>query len=140
MSALRNYCEDVRKRYKIRRYLPQFWRTEELGLGYLQIPKVASQSVRETLYRMDEAVVERSGSFDDFDRRRAFHLTQAEVRRQISDGLYVFALVRHPLARLYSAWSNKVSRSEGVTRRNIFSCHGIHDHMPFPDFVRRVRD
>lgn len=130
---------DARKRYKIRRSKPQLWHFREQGFGYIQIPKVATRSIRQALYDMSGARGPEE-SFAAFESRNSAHLSHARIREEIDRGLFVFAFVRHPLARLYSAWMNKIVRSEDATKRNIFSCHGMHDGMPFGAFVRRVSE
>lgn len=130
---------DARKRYKIRRSRPQLWHFREQGFGYIQIPKVATRSIRQALFDMSGAR-EPNESFAAFESRNSAHLSHARIREEIARGLFVFAFVRHPLARLYSAWMNKIVRAEDGARRNIFSCHGMHDGMRFEAFVRRVAE
>lgn len=135
-GGLGDLFRDARKRYKISREKPQFWDFADYGFGYIQIPKVATRSLRASLSQLP--LMEEASDFADFEARNSAHVDKASIRRRIEDGLFVFAFVRDPLARLYSAWQNKVDRPEGAVSRNIFSCHGIYDHMPFNAFVRRV--
>ena len=137
-SMLANLFRDARKRYKITRERPQFWDFPEYGFGYIQIPKVATRSIRASLSELP--LMGEASGFSDFERRNSAHVEKAVIRRRIEEGLFVFAFVRDPLARLFSAWQNKVHRPEGAVSRNIFSCHGIYDHMPFDAFVRRVSE
>lgn len=137
-GGLGNLFRDARKRYKITREKPQLWDFPDYGFGYIQIPKVATRSLRASLSQLP--LMAEAADFADFEGRNSAHVDQAFIRRRIKEGLFVFAFVRDPLARLYSAWQNKVDRPEGAVSRNIFSCHGIYDHMPFDAFVRRVSE
>lgn len=137
-NAVINLFRDARKRYKITRELPQLWDFPEYGFGYIQIPKVATRSIRSSLGELP--LMSGASSFAQFEADHSAHVEKAAIRRRVNEGLFVFAFVRDPLARLYSAWQNKVHRPEGAVRRNIFSCHGIYDHMPFDAFVRRVSE
>jgi dermatan 4-sulfotransferase 1 len=139
MMNLKDALLDARKRYKIRRSKPQLWHFREQGFGYIQIPKVATRSIRQALFDMSGAR-DPSEAFPAFESRNSAHLSHARIREEVDRGLFVFAFVRHPLARLYSAWMNKIVRTEDATKRNIFSCHGMHDGMPFDAFVRRVSE
>ena len=136
MSGLGDLFRDARKRYKITRERPQLWDFPEYGLGYIQIPKVATRSLRVSLSALP--LMDEASDFADFEARNSAHVDKAVIRRRIEEGLFVFAFVRDPFARLYSAWKDKVDRPAGASGRNIFSCHGVHDRMPFDDFVRRV--
>jgi hypothetical protein len=50
-QLLMTWFVNLRKRYKITRERPQFWHFPELGVGYIQIPKVATRSIRGGLMR-----------------------------------------------------------------------------------------
>jgi len=136
VSRLGDLFRDARKRHKIRRERPQFWDFPAYGFGYIQIPKVATRSILRSLGRLP--VRETGENFDDFESRHSAHVDHGMIRRRVDEGLFVFAFVRDPLERLYSAWNNKVNRPEDSRNRNIFSCHGMYDRMPFDAFVRRV--
>ncbi len=130
------WFKNARKRYKITREKPQFWHFPNLGLGYIQIPKVATRSIRAGLMQSQGA----AAGFDDFDAfEQAFsrHVTQQSIRRD-AENTFVFAFVRHPLARLYSAYADKIINARAQGRRNIFACHGLHFDMSFDQFVDRV--
>lgn len=135
-SRFSDMFRDARKRYKIGREKPQLWDFPEYGFGYIQIPKVATRSIRASLSELPAKV--EASSFADFESTYSSHVEKAVIRRRVDDGLFVFAFVRDPFTRLYSAWQNKVNRPEDALGRNIFSCHGVYDHMPFDAFARRV--
>lgn len=130
------WFESIRKRYKIRRELPQFWDFPELGFGYIQIPKVATRSIRDGLMKAQGM----SAGIDDFaafEQRFSSHIGHSDIRRA-GAGKVIFAFVRHPLARLYSAYVDKIVNAEREGRRNIFACHDLFYGMNFEHFVERV--
>lgn len=128
---------DIRKRYKIKRSRPQLWHFREHDFGFIQIPKVATRSIRQALFEIG-AADGRNSSHKEFEARNSAHLSHREIRKRVDHGLFAFAFVRHPLARLYSAWANKLDRPAGSAAKNIFSCHGMYIGMPFGAFVQRV--
>jgi dermatan 4-sulfotransferase 1 len=136
LGSIRDYLRDVRKRYKIRREKQPFWFFPESRFGYLQINKVASRSIREALFNTEG--LRRDGeTFEEFAARYYMHVPLGQVRAMKGDGL-VFAFVRHPLARLYSSYVNKLVDQERRGRRNIFSCNDIPFGISFEEFVERV--
>jgi dermatan 4-sulfotransferase 1 len=134
--TLRSWYEDARKRYKIGRETPQLWFFEQAGFGYIQIPKVATRSIRAAFTAAD-GLMREGEEFDAFERRCSAHLTHAAMRQRVGDAP-VFAFVRHPLARLHSAWMNKIVDAEREGERNILRCHGMHFGISFEAFVERV--
>ncbi|MEL0167855.1 MAG: sulfotransferase family protein [Pseudomonadaceae bacterium] len=137
--SLKELLVDARKRYKIRREQPQLWHFEQQGFGYIQIPKVATRSIRKALHVSSGATTELN-DFTAFESDNSAHVSKKHIRRQVDQGLFVFAFVRDPLARLHSAWVNKIVDGEKFGRRNILRCHGMHYGMSFADFVRRVSE
>ncbi|MEP9319133.1 sulfotransferase family protein [Pseudomonas sp. LABIM340] len=135
---IRRYLEDARKRYKITREKPQLWTFREQGFSYIQIPKVATRSIRAALVEM-ENIRSADESFAAFEQRFSSHTAHKELRRRV-DGLKVFAFVRDPLVRLYSAYVNKIVDAERIGGRNIFRCHGMGYGMSFEAFVQRVSE
>lgn len=127
----------LRRRAKIRRETPQFWHFEGPRLGYIQIPKIATRSIRHAFGESE--LMRPYADFRQFERACSQHMAPAEVRRQFAD-YYIFAFVRHPLARLYSAYVNKIVDAEKIGERNIFENHGMRFGMPFGEFVERVAD
>lgn len=139
MGWLNNYLVDARKRYKIAREKPQFWCFEKQGFGYIQIPKVATRSIRKALLTVG-GEVDNGRPFADFEQQYSAHVDHAVIRQQVDCGVFVFAFVRDPLARLHSAWVNKIVDGAKYGRRNIFRCHGMPYGMSFRDFVVRVSE
>ncbi len=139
MGLLKDCFVDARKRYKIRREQPQFWHFDEQGFGYIQIPKVATRSIRQALLGVvGEAPDTRP--YAEFEAQYSAHQSHRHIRESVDAGLFVFAFVRDPLARLHSAWVNKIVDGERYGRKNIFRCHGMPYGMSFASFVRRVSE
>lgn len=131
-----DWFRNIRKRYKIRREQPQYWDFPELGFGYIQIPKVATRSIRDGLMNA-QGFSSGYSNFMDFEQKFSSHIAHEKIRAA-SRGKLVFAFVRHPLARLYSAYVDKIINAEREGRRNIFECNGLPFGISFEDFVRRV--
>lgn len=125
------WFEDARKRYKITRELPQYWLFAEHHFGYIQIPKAATRSIRAALM---EACGVGDEDFDSFEARFSAHLPLAQVRKDMQ-GKVVFAFVRDPFARLYSAYVNKIVDASRSGGKNIFRCHGMRFGMSFEEFI-----
>lgn len=134
--SLRGWYEDARKRYKIGREKPQVWYFETARFGYIQIPKVATRSIRQA-FTDARGLMHAGEDFDAFERRCSEHMSLAQARATLGD-VPVFAFVRHPLARLHSAWMDKIVEAERAGERNILRCHGMHFGMSFEAFVERV--
>lgn len=133
---LKEWYEDARKRYKIRREAPRLWHFPEEQFGYMQIRKVASTSISNALLNSER--LHRTGeSFQDFKARCSVSVMPAEARR-LTAGSLVFAFVRHPLGRLHSAYLNKIVDAERLGDKNTFRCHGISFGISFEAFVQRV--
>lgn len=134
--SLRDWYEDARKRYKIGREKPQVWHFEAARFGYIQIPKVATRSIRQA-FTGAQGLMLAGEDFDAFERRCSAHMSLTQARATLGD-VPVFAFVRHPLARLHSAWMDKIVEAEREGERNILRCHGMHFGMSFEAFVERV--
>jgi hypothetical protein len=136
-KALKDSLKEIRKKYKNRRETPQYWEFAEDGVGYIQIPKVASRSMRKAFSEAYE-VGSDEDAFLKFESLKSAHVKQSHIRQSAEKGTYICAFVRDPLARLYSAWTDKVVKQESSGEKCTFSCHGIDYGMSFHDFVRRV--
>jgi len=129
--------KNLLKRYHIRREKPQLWSFPNLQFGYIQIPKVATRSIRKAFGDSPSLAADAYSSFEAFEDDNSLHIKQDEIRHFVGDD-YIFAFCRHPLSRLYSAYVNKITDAKSAGRRNIFQCHGITLDMSFSDFVKRV--
>ena len=78
-----------------------------------------------------------STEFEIFEEEFSRHISHADVRTA-AETTYIFAFVRQPLARLYSAYADKIRDAQREGRRNIFACHNLHFGMPFDEFVEKA--
>jgi hypothetical protein len=117
------------------------WDLRDHGLVFVQIPKVATTSMRAALgafvageREIDPAQVERRDAY--VNERYSLNAFPAEIR-SLSRHRFTFAFVRNPLDRLYSAYVNKVAAPVDGSI-NLFDRHGISLDMTFPDFVEAI--
>lgn len=136
-KAFKDSLQDIKKRYKNRRETPQFWEFSEDKIGYIQIPKVASRSMRKA-FSDAYGIGTEDHAFLKFEDLNSAHIRQDVIRKSAERGVYIFAFVRDPLARLYSAWTDKVVKQEANGGKCTFSCHGVYYGMSFKDFVKRI--
>lgn len=134
---MKRFYKNIQKRYHIQREKPQFWYFPDQNFGYIQIPKVASRSIREALHKSLGLPACEDQLFDQFEKKYSAHLSQNKIRR-VARNSFIFAVVRHPLARLHSAYINKIVIPQQTGGRNIFHCHGIRFGMSFEEFIERV--
>lgn len=129
--------KNLQKRYHIRREKPQLWTFPSHKFGYIQIPKVATRSIRKAFAKASSLAADTYPSFEAFEDDNSLHIKQDEIRDLVGSD-FIFAFTRHPLSRLYSAYVNKITDAKRAGRRNIFQCHGITLDITFSDFVKRV--
>lgn len=132
------------KSRKLRREKPQVWLLPSARLGYIQIPKVASRSIRASIIEMarDEITIDTDRQ-DIADKAVEELFSRHVARKQLAKlpgDYFLFAFVRNPLTRLYSAYANKLLDSASGGTRNIFAHMGMSPGMPFEDFVMRVAE
>jgi hypothetical protein len=60
------------------------------------------------------------------------------VREGHAARCWTFSFVRHPVARLYSCWNNKVIENDTLSPR--FAAMGVRPGMPFAAFVQAVAE
>jgi dermatan 4-sulfotransferase 1 len=130
------WFRNFHKRYKISRELPQVWNFPEFGFGYIQIPKVATRSIRAALMATQGTAAGYT-DFAEFENRYGHHVAKERIRN-VTNNRPIFAFVRHPLSRLYSGYVDKILNAEREGRRNIFACHGIPFGIDFDGFVEKV--
>jgi hypothetical protein len=126
---------------KLPREKPQLYLFPEYKFGYIQIPKVASRSIRTAV------TAHMSGSAPDenvnqnliaeFEALYARHLKHSEIA-ELSKDNFIFAFVRNPYERIYSCYKNKILDVRNLGGRNIFEKHGIDLDVSFEEFVRKV--
>lgn len=123
---------------KIRREKPDYWYLPKINLGYIQIPKVASRSIRTAF--MSFVSGQNVGDMNkeqqqEFSKKYSSHVAQKDIRNQTPDA-FIFSFVRHPYERIWSCYKNKVSNP--VSDKNIFACHGINFSDSFDTFVDKI--
>lgn len=144
-----NILKRIKFLYQVRKLphdKPQVFVIRELGVGYIQIPKVASRSIRTAITRhlaggthagaSDASVVDR---FEDQYSSHVDHQQIAELAQQY----FVFAVVRNPYARIVSCYKNKVLQSRERDRKGILERYGLDMNASleeFVDFVAEVPD
>jgi dermatan 4-sulfotransferase 1 len=135
---MNNKLKYFRRFRKIRRSKPEFWFLPQDNLGYIQIPKVASRSIRIAL--IDHFSGQNSASFNkqklrEFSEIHSEHIKQNQIRNQHTDA-FIFSFVRHPYARILSCYKNKVAMP--ISKKNIFACHDINLSDSFDTFVNKI--
>lgn len=126
---------------KLPRETPQLYLFPEYRFGYIQIPKVASRSIRSAVTAFisgqasEEAIDKRI--VENFESHYARHMKHAEIAQLAKDN-FIFAFVRNPYERLYSCYKNKIEDVRSCGGRNIFEKHGIGLDISFENFVRKV--
>jgi len=123
---------------KLRRSKPEFWFLPKDNLGYIQIPKVASRSLRVAL--IDHFSGLDSASFDkkklkEYSEIHSEHVKQSLIRQQHPDA-FIFSFVRNPYDRIVSCYKNKVAMPD--SDKNIFACHGINLDDSFDTFIEKI--
>ena len=100
------------------------------GIGICCIPKCANTSIKAAVLQSmgyDPEALLRGGALH---RHPALNLgTRNEV-----GALYVAAFVRHPVARLVSAWADKIARHDGRATDTLVKL-GFRVGMPFAEFA-----
>ncbi len=132
------------KKRKVRRETPQVWLIPKVRLGYIQIPKVASRSIRTSIIEMARGetahgIVQQTISDAEVEKKFSRHVRQQKLA-ELSKEYFLFAFVRNPLARLYSGYMNKLIDPQSRGGRNIFAHMDMPMGMPFESFIMRVAE
>jgi len=126
---------------KLGREKPQLYLFPEHKFGYIQIPKVASRSIRVAVTSFMSGAVTREHVDPDlvaeFETRYARHLKHEEIAN-LTRNNFIFAFVRNPYERIYSCYKNKIEDVRASGGRNIFEKHGIGLDLTFEEFVRKI--
>jgi dermatan 4-sulfotransferase 1 len=118
--------------YKLKRENPDVWLLPELKLGYVQIPKVATRSIRQCLAAtLGMADVEMAAQ------KYSRHIAKKELA-SLSYSFNFFAFTRDPLDRLYSCYKNKVEALRYAKKDNIFEVYGVKNNTSFDRFVEII--
>ena len=115
------------------------------GIAYIRVPKAANSSIKSALAQRfgirarGADTVAQDGFWDDTEDGVAMRLTP---ERFVTEGhaarCWTFSFVRHPVARLYSCWNNKVIENDALSPR--FVAMGVRPGMPFDEFVQAVAE
>lgn len=147
LGRLRRRIKAAQKNYKIRRETPEVWLIEDSKLAYIQIPKVATRSIRacltEHLLNCEGHIAEQANlssvEVEEVERRYARHISHRDIM-ELKSRYCIFAFVRNPLQRLFSCYKNKVLDVRKTGAKNIFHNHGIEPGMSFQQFVEIVSE
>jgi len=113
-----------------------------LHLAYARVPKAANSTIRYRLAAdLGLRATGRRPSNDAFWLDRPHEVARCLTRLQFArlaptDRPWCFTVVRHPVARLWSAWNNKVLQNDAVSAR--FVAMGVATGIGFDDFVACV--
>lgn len=112
--------------------------------GYYRVPKAANSSIRFILAKKlrlsaPESLRPNNDAFwTQLPADQARLMTPADFLADPDTGRgWSFTFVRHPVARLYSCWNNKVIENTGEMSRR-FTDMGVTRGMGFAEFVDRV--
>lgn len=117
----------------------------EPRLAYLRVPKAANSSIRAALAnRFELPSIEGMSAANDrywaqLDNIDARIMTPRTFQHMPGTrDAWIFSFVRHPVARLYSCWNNKLIENEELTPG--FVDMGLERGMDFADFIARVAE
>lgn len=141
--------DKIRFLYSVRRLphdKPQVYVIDELAVAYVQIPKVASRSVRTAISRHlagdlqpEESDASLVGRFENL---YSSHMDHKQIA-QLAENYFVFAIVRNPYTRILSCYKNKVLQSREPGRKSVFQRYGLDVNASleeFVDFISKVPD
>lgn len=142
------------KRRKHKAFKLHIWTMDDIGLGYVSTPKVASNAIRRLIRKRQAKLL-----FDieeDMRRDREFKKKNKEfkakmdreIKRVVTPSqiaamkgeMYFFSFVRNPLARLYSCYRDKVVNAPAFRDHCTLSPYGIEFGMSFGEFVHRIAE
>jgi hypothetical protein len=127
---------------RISRFDRHFLLLPDLAVAFARVPKAANSTIR---YRLAAELGLKGDGLrpnnDAFWLDQPPHVARCLTRRQFAhlpdaDRPWCFTVVRHPVARLWSAWNNKVIENDVLYAR--MSAMGIEHGMSFDAFVERV--
>ncbi len=129
---------------RISRHDRHFLILPDLSLAFARVPKAANSTIR---YRLAAELGLRGNGLrpnnDSFWLDQPPEVARCLTRRQFAhlpdpDRPWCFTVVRHPVARLWSAWNNKVVENDVMYAR--IAAMGVTHGMSFDAFVERVAE
>lgn len=127
-DRIRNFAHAI----KAQRTRIKLCKLEEMSLGYIQIPKVASSSINLMLSELRTNPTPDKASW-----AKTESLHPRGVLR-LREQYFLFSFVRNPVTRLYSCYRDKVVNAEQRRKRCTFSPYQIHFGMSFQEFIEQV--
>ena len=114
-ESLRSQYKSFSSRRKIRREKPEIWLLEDKKVGYVQIPKVATRSIRASL---SKSILEGQGVFVDYDeldgqmvkgveQYSTIRATQAHIQKLRSE-YFIFSFISIKILALLLFVSSKL--------------------------------
>ena len=137
-DLLRRGAGKIKSNYRRTR----IWKVDDLKIGYIAVPKVASSSIRSMITAQQKSHLGQEKHKTPNKKLKycaRISLTPAQIVR-MREQFYLFSFTRNPLTRLYSCYRDKVVNGELRHDRCCFSPYRIHFGISFDEFIRRVVD
>ena len=144
--ARKSIADWIRRALKDRRSRRQslsVWVMEDLGLGYVALPKAASSAIRNLIRDREgqrifaDRELDRASLKMQVEKRVKHSLTPSEARA-FGRNVRLFSFVRNPLTRLHSCYRDKVVNAAQKHERCTLGVYGIEFGMSFDEFVTQV--
>lgn len=142
-TTLTDWISRFLKDRRSRRNRLSVWVLEDLGLGYIAVPKVASSSIRNMIRQREGQRLFPGRKFSHRELKVAVekHVRMSATPAQVlalRERLHLFSFARNPLMRLHSCYRDKVVNAQSQQRRCSLSPYGIQFGISFDAFVERV--
>ena len=138
MINFHNWLVRKKRFRKIRRERPDVWLFDKTKVGYIQIPKIATRSLKSCFYEYGKSVDDNEKLTDqEIDKKYSHHIKFSELIK-LRHNYFLFSFVRDPFSRLYSCYKNKIVRANELQEKNIFHYYGIDFGISFEEFVQRI--
>jgi hypothetical protein len=126
---------------KIKWPSPYVYLVDDIKLAYIQIPKVASRSIRTVLaghiLNQEPGALE-TGLVRKVEEENCRFFDKNDLLK-LNDDYFTFSFVRHPVSRLYSCYRNKLDSQSGLKKPSLyFKKYGLIPGISFEEFANRV--